>query len=143
MKKEKIIIIGSRVYIFTSALCLLFVSLQAWYDPQMIMNLVNVQLESNDASSSIRGVYGGVGLTIYFTLIYLMKKDVGKGLLFLSMFWGLYAFSRILTVFADGKLGGFGVQWLKIESLLFLMGLALLMCYHLFITHKKSAYEKV
>ena len=143
MKREKILLIGSRVYIFTSALCLLLVSLQAWYDPQMVMDLVNVQLENNDASSSIRGVYGGVGLTIYVTLIYLMKKDVGKGLLFLSMFWGLYAFSRLLTVIADGQLGGFGNQWLKIESFLFILGLALLMAYHLFFNGKKLKHEKI
>jgi hypothetical protein len=143
MKKQKILKAGSRVYIFLSALCLLLVSLQAWYNPQMVMDLVGVQLSNNDASSSIRGVYGGAGITIYITLIYLMKNDIAKGLMFLSMFWGLYAFSRILTVFADGQLGGFGNQWLKIESFLFLLGIALLMSYHLIIKDKKLQHEKI
>jgi hypothetical protein len=143
MKKQKIVKAGSRLYIFLSALCLLLVSLQAWYNPQMVMDLIGVQLSNNDASSSIRGVYGGAGLTIYITLIYLMKKDVAKGLMFLSIFWGLYAFSRILTVFADGQLGGFGNQWLKIESFLFLLGLVLLMSYHLIIKEKKLQHEKI
>jgi uncharacterized membrane protein len=64
-------------------------------------------------------VYGGVGLTLVISLIYLMLKDVQKGLAFLCLLWGLYAVSRIITAFADGALGAFGSQWLIIEASFF------------------------
>ena len=90
------------------------------------MDLVGVKLTNTDAFSSIRGVYGGVGLTIFITLIYLMLRDAQKGLLFLSLLWGFYALSRTLTIFAEGALGAFGRQWLLIESIFCLISLVLL-----------------
>jgi uncharacterized membrane protein len=60
-----------------------------------------------------------VGLTLVISLIYLLLKDVQKGLAFLCLLWGLYAVSRIITAFADGALGPFGSQWLVIESVFF------------------------
>lgn len=90
------------------------------------MNLVQVALPNNDAYSSIRGVYGGVGLTIVISLIYLAFKDAGKGLVFLSMLWGFYALSRLLTMAVEGALGEFGKQWLTIESILCLLSVTLL-----------------
>jgi uncharacterized membrane protein len=91
------------------------------------MDLVKVQLNNTDALSSIRGVYGGVGLTLVISLIYLMLKDVQKGLAFLCLLWGLYAVCRIITAFADGALGAFGSQWLVIESSFFCVAAILFM----------------
>ena len=119
--------IASRGFILLSALSLLSVSLMAFYDPQSVMDLVQVKLENNDAFSSIRGVYGGVGLTLFITLIYLMMEDVRKGLIFLSFLWGLYALSRTITIYAEGKLGTFGNQWLMTESLFFIISITLLL----------------
>jgi Domain of unknown function (DUF4345) len=90
------------------------------------MDLVKVKLTNNDAYSSIRGVYGGVGLTIFITLIYLALRDQTKGLLFAAILWGLYAVSRIVTIFREGPLGDFGNQWLTIESGLCIAALVLL-----------------
>ncbi|WP_460671405.1 DUF4345 domain-containing protein [Larkinella ripae] len=112
-------------FILFSALALLSVSVMAFADPQSVMDLVHVQLTNTDAFSSIRGVYGGVGFTIFISLLYLMVKDVSKGLAFLSLLWGSYALSRAITIFVEGALGDFGRQWIVTESVLF--GIALVL----------------
>jgi Domain of unknown function (DUF4345) len=113
-------------FILVSALALLSVSLMAFSNPQSVMSLVQVKLTNTDAFSSIRGVYGGVGLTLFISLLYLMVQDVQKGLLFLSLLWGFYALSRIITLFVEGSLGAFGRQWLIMETLFFIIALTLL-----------------
>ncbi len=124
--KRNILKFSSKGLILFSALSIAMVSAMAFDDPQAVMNLVGVQLPNNDAYSSIRGVYGGVGLTIFITLIYLAIKDYKKGLVFTSVLWGSYALSRLLTIAVEGSLGAFGNQWLMIESVLCLSSLILL-----------------
>ncbi|MCX6216924.1 DUF4345 domain-containing protein [Spirosoma sp.] len=125
MQTQLVIKRTAQGFILVSALALLSVSLMAFCDPQSVMDLVQVQLNNTDPFSSIRGVYGGVGLTLCITLLYLMVQDVEKGLLFLSLLWGLYALSRVMTVLVEGPLGAFGRQWLFIETLLFIIALTL------------------
>ena len=98
----------------------------AFFSPQAVMDLVGVQLNNTDAFSSIRGVYGGVGLTLTISLIYLMVKDRKRGLAFLCLLWGLYAISRIITIFTEGSLGAFGTQWLYTEIVFFAIAAILL-----------------
>lgn len=112
-----------------SALSMLYVSAMAFVSPQAVMDLVHVQLGNTDAYSSIRGVYGGVGLTLAVTIVYMLARDVRKGLVFLCMLWGFYALSRIITIYTEGALGAFGSQWLKTESMFFLMALVLAIAY--------------
>lgn len=102
------------------------VSLMAFGNPQAVMDLVQVQLPNNDAFSSIRGVYGGVGLTIAIMLVYWAIRNIQQGVVFLSVLWGLYAISRMITWMTEGPLGDFGRQWLTIESVFCIAGLALL-----------------
>lgn len=127
MNTQKWINIASKIFIGLSAASLFSVSLMAFSNPQSVMNLVQVPLPNTDALSSIRGVYGGVGLTLVISLIYLMVKDVQKGLAFLCLLWGLYAASRIITILAEGPLGAFGNQWLVIESAFFSIAAILFM----------------
>ncbi|MBO9632865.1 MAG: DUF4345 domain-containing protein [Chitinophagaceae bacterium] len=115
----------SRGFIILSALSLLYVTVLAFFDPRAVMQLVGVTLPNNDAISSIRGVYGGVGLTIVLLLVRCVIRDISLGLLFLCFLWGLYAISRLITSFHEGPLGAFGSQWLMIESIFFLIALAL------------------
>lgn len=126
MQTQSLINRAGQGFILLSALALLSVSVMAFSNPQSVMDLVGVRLTNTDAFSSIRGVYGGVGLTLFISLIYLMLRDVPKGLAFLSLLWGFYALSRIVTVVAEGALGAFGRQWLLIESVFCLVALALL-----------------
>ncbi len=116
MNAKKNVKISSQIYIGLSAFSLGYVALLSLFSPQSTMDLVAITLPSNDAISSIRGIYGGVGLVITIQLIYLLIKDHYKGLWFLSMFWGAYAISRLITILSDGPLGDFGAQWITIET---------------------------
>ncbi len=129
MNKQKMILVVSRSFMGLSALSMLSVSLMAFSDPQSVMDLVHVELNNNDAFSSIRGVYGGVGLTLFITIVYLLIKQVRTGLIFLSMLWGFYALSRLMTIVAEGDLGTFGTQWLITESCFFVIALVLSLVY--------------
>ncbi|MOA21589.1 hypothetical protein D3C78_1420890 [compost metagenome] len=90
------------------------------------MDLVRVSLTNNDAISSIRGIYGGVGLTIVISLGYLLIHRAIVAVQFLTLFWFSYALSRLITILVNGPLGGFGSQWIIIESILFMLGATLL-----------------
>lgn len=129
MRTNKIINAAAVVLIIFSAFSMLMVSLMAFANPQSVMDLVQVQLPNNDSYSSIRGIYGGVGMVIIIQLIYLAVKDRKKGLAFLAMLWGFYALSRLITIAVEGPLGDFGTQWLTIESVLCLLSVALYFMY--------------
>ncbi len=125
MKKIQTFTAASKTFIWISAGSILTVSLMAFFSPQAVMDLVQVKLENNDAFSSIRGVFGGVGLTLFCTLVYLVMKDVQKGLSLLALLWGFYALSRLVTWISEGPLGSFGTTWLMIESVFFITALVL------------------
>lgn len=127
MNAQKIVKISSQAFIGLSSFSLGYVALLSMFDPQSTMDLVATPLPNTDAISSIRGIYGGVGLVLTIQLIYLLIKDYHKGLLFLSLFWSAYAFSRLITIFADGSLGAFGNQWIVIESAFGAMAIMLLL----------------
>ncbi len=129
MNKQKMILLVSRSFMGLSALSMLSVSLMAFSDPQSVMDLVHVELNNNDAFSSIRGVYGGVGLTLFISIVYMLVKQVRTGLIFLCMLWGFYALSRLMTIVAEGDLGAFGTQWLITESCFFAIALVLSLVY--------------
>lgn len=128
MSKQKVILLLSRAFMGLSALSLLMVSMMAFASPQSVMDLVHVQLNNTDAVSSIRGVYGGVGLSLVISIIY-MWNEVKVALIFLCVFWGLYALSRIITIYVEDSLGAFGSQWLKTESTFFAIALLLSIIY--------------
>lgn len=129
MNTKQLASVAAKIYIGFSAFSLAYVSVLSVYDPQATMNMVATTLPNNDAISSIRGIYGGVGLVICTTLVYLFVREIHKGLVFLSMFWSAYALSRVITIWADGPLGDFGSQWLVIEAVMGLSGLLLLRLY--------------
>lgn len=129
MNKQKVVTITARIFMGLSAFSLLYVSIMAFFSPQAVMDLVQLKLSNTDAFSSIRGIYGGVGLTITVSVVYMLVKDVQKGLVFLCMLWGFYALSRIITIYTEGGLGAFGTQCLKMESLFFGISVALLAMY--------------
>lgn len=126
MNTIKLLTILSRSFILFSGFALLSVSLMAFASPQSVMDLVHVNLPNTDAFSSIRGVYGGVGMTLCISLTYLLVKNPIQGVSFLAILWGLYALSRIMTIFIEGELGEFGNQWLTIETIMFAISLGLI-----------------
>lgn len=126
MNTKKITKVSSQIFIGLSIFSLGSVSILSLLNPQATMDLVQTTLPNTDAMSSIRGVYGGVGLVLCIQLAYLLLKDIQKGLVFLSIFWGAYAASRLLTIMLDGPLGDFGNQWIIIESTFSLIAISLL-----------------
>ncbi|NML21120.1 DUF4345 domain-containing protein [Pseudoflavitalea sp. G-6-1-2] len=124
---SKFLRFASKGFVVLSVLSLLYVSILAIFDPQSVMDLVGVKLPNTDSISSIRGVYGGVGVTIVALLIRYLLTDVVSALRFLSIFWGAYAISRLITMISDGPLGAFGMQWLMIESVFCLIAIVLLL----------------
>lgn len=125
MTQKLIYNISSRSFIALSALSLVYVALLAMWSPQAVMDMVQVELLTTDALSSIRGVYGGVGLTVFISLVYLGIYQVRYGLGFLALFWGAYAASRLITIMADGMLGEFGTTWLWTETIFSVIALSL------------------
>lgn len=126
MKTLQLYSIIARGFIFISVLSLAYVALLALINPQSVMDLVGVTLPNNDAISSIRGIYGGVGISICIALVYVGIYHVREGLAFLSIFWGSYTVSRLITSFVDGALGEFGSTWVVIEGFFCLLGIVLL-----------------
>ncbi len=127
MRKRKLLSIGTWTLVGISVLGVLSVSLMAFSDPQAVMDLVGVELPNTDAYSSIRGVYGGVGIALVAVLLYLAFTDRRAALGFMALFWGMYAVSRLITIGAEGALGAFGSQWLVIEGTLCVLALLLLL----------------
>lgn len=136
MKAKKTATVIAKGFILLSGISFLSVSLMAFNNPQSVMDLVSVKLTNNDAISSIRGVYGGVGLALFIALVYKMKHNFLEALGFLMLLWGAYTASRLITIFHEGSLGAFGRQWLGIESLFFMIATALY-CYHKKISLRK------
>lgn len=125
MKANKFLLRASTVYVLFSCFSIVIVSAMAFFSPQAVMNLVATDLPNTDAISSIRGVYGGVGFTLLTCILYTLRRNVTESLGLLSIFWGLYAVSRIMTIFIDGRLGAFGTRWLVIETIFALTALLL------------------
>ena len=132
MDKNKIIQILSFAAMGLSILGIAMVAFMAFNDPKAVMALVNTNLDNTDAYSSIRGVYGGAGLTIAIAMVYGMLKNMKIALGFTALLWGLYAVSRIITSIVDGPLGAFGTQWVYTETFLCLV------CGTLFLLNKSK-----
>ncbi|SDD24354.1 DUF4345 domain-containing protein [Niabella drilacis] len=134
---KKIFSYAGYGFVCISALSLAWVSAMAWYSPQAVMDLVQVTLKNTDALSSIRGVYGGVGFSVIAILLYMTRQQLSHALLFLSLFWLLYALSRLVTIWADGALGAFGSNWLIIETTFGIFALVL------YLGNRKRSYTPV
>ena len=64
MISQKAITISSKIFIGFSIVSVGYVSILSLLDPKSTMEMVNTSLNNNDAISSIRGIYGGVGIVI-------------------------------------------------------------------------------
>lgn len=127
MNKQKTIKISSQLFIGFSIFSIGYVSIVSLINPASTMDLVAISLTNNDAISSIRGIYGGVGMVITLCLLFWLLKNQKHGIVFLILFWGVYALSRLITIVVDGPLGDFGNQWLMIEFVLCFLAAILLL----------------
>ncbi|WP_266367333.1 DUF4345 domain-containing protein [Tellurirhabdus rosea] len=117
---------AARFLIGLATLGIFMVAVMAFQSPQAVMDLVQVKLTTTDAYSSIRGVYGGAGLSISVMLVYLGIRRPKEGLAFVALITGLYALSRWITAQVEGPLGAFGQQWIVIEGAICVLSLLVL-----------------
>ena len=129
MNQQRILSLAAYFFLGLCLLSLLSLSAQSLLNPQATMDLADVQLTNTDAISSIRGIYGGVGLVLALTTGYLLFRDIPKGLLFMALFWGSYVLARVMTILIDGPLGEFGSFWIVIETSFFVLSLVLYLLY--------------
>lgn len=125
MENNKFLEVATWIIVAISALGTLSVSLMALFDPKGVMALVHTPLENTDAYSSIRGVFGGVGITLALVMVWVFRRDRTAAVGFIALFWGNYALCRALTIAMDGPLGDFGNQWIGIEATLAFAALVL------------------
>jgi hypothetical protein len=78
MTKKKKVYLTSQGFVVMSVLCLLSVSIMAFYNPQSVMDLVQVTLPNNDAFSSIRGIYGGSRFGFIYRIAILVENRYYK-----------------------------------------------------------------
>lgn len=126
MKKNRILKMLSGFIIGFTAFAIALISIMAFVNPQAVMDMVQVKLTTTDAISSIRAVYGGIGMLLFIQLVYLLYKNQMLGLLLVALFGGFYAVSRVITIFNEGSLGAFGRQWLSVEATLCVAAVLLL-----------------
>jgi hypothetical protein len=88
MKTSKFLEFATWTIVAISALGTLSVSLTALLDPAGVMALVHTPLDNTDAFSSIRGVFGGVGITLAAAMVWIFRRDRTAAMGFLAMFWG-------------------------------------------------------
>lgn len=118
MKNHRSLELATWGLVIVSALGVLSVSLSALFDPKGVMALVHTPLDNTDAYSSVRGVFGGVGITLAAIMVWVFRRDRTATVGFIALFWGNYALCRALTIAVDGPLGDFGNRWIGIESAL-------------------------
>lgn len=118
MKTNRPLETATWAIVLLSALGTLSVSVTSLLDPKGVMALVHTPLDNTDAYSSVRGVFGGVGLTLAAVMVWVFRRDRTAAMGFIALFWGNYALCRALTIAMDGPLGAFGNQWIGIEATL-------------------------
>lgn len=122
---SKISIIA-KVFLIIVGLAFLNVAIQAFINPQTVMDFVSVHLDNISAKNSIRAYYGGVNLTFALFLIYGAFKMQREALILASLYGGGFVIGRLYSILAEGQPSSFILTWLAIESVLTLGSLTLI-----------------
>ncbi|HWJ29652.1 MAG TPA: DUF4345 family protein [Flavisolibacter sp.] len=126
MKQIRIINISTILLVSFSATAILMASIMIFFHHQRVMNVLKVNLPGAYTRSFMLALYGIVGLAAGLSMIYIFIKNQRKGLSFLTLLWGFYAASRLMTILFNGSLNDFG-RWLFIDSMLFMVSVVLLL----------------
>ncbi|HEY1025542.1 MAG TPA: DUF4345 domain-containing protein [Sphingobacteriaceae bacterium] len=117
----------TKTFLILCGLAFLSIALQALYDPQLIMDLVQDKLTNTSSRNSIRAMYGGVHLALGAYLIYSAIKDAKSALVLLALYTGGFFFGRITGFLTDGTdVTPFIISWTFTEFTLFAISTALL-----------------
>lgn len=122
MKKTTIF---STVFLVFVGLAFLNVAIQAFINPQTVMDFVSVHLDNISARNSIRAYYGGVNLAFGIFLIYGAFKMKREALLLAILYGGGFLIGRIYSIFTEGIPSTFIITWLCIEGTLTLVSITL------------------
>ncbi len=106
----------SRIFLILLGLATLNIAIQAIFDPQTVMSMVDVQLGNITARNSIRAFYGSVNACFALFWIYAAFRAQREGLLLAVLYTGGFAIGRLLSIAMDGMPGAFAMQWLVVET---------------------------
>lgn len=122
----KTISIFTKVFLVLVGLAFLNIAIQAFINPQSVMNFVNVTLDNISARNSTRAYYGGVNLTFALFFIYGAFKAEKTALILASLYGGGFVLGRVYSILIEGQPSIFIITWLIIELTLTLIALFLL-----------------
>lgn len=114
MKKELI----AKIFLIVVAIPTLMVGLQAFFDPQAIMDNVDVTLGNNSGKSSTRAIYGGMHIFFGGYFIYGAFKAQREALLILGLYCTGFALGRFYSLAVDGAPNAFIGTWIWVETAL-------------------------
>lgn len=114
------------IFLVLVGLAFLNVAIQAFINPQTVMDFVAVKLDNISARNSTRAYYGGVNLTFALFLIYGAFKMKKEALILASLYGGGFVMGRLYSIATEGTPSSFILTWLAIESILTLTALIFL-----------------
>jgi hypothetical protein len=117
----------TKIFLIIVGLAFLNVAVQAFINPQSVMDFVGVSLNNISARNSIRAYYGGVNLTFALFLIYGAFKNKPTALILAALYGGGFVLGRIYGIVTEGMPSNFIFTWLCIESVLTAISLFLLL----------------
>ncbi len=118
--------IVTKIFLVLVGLAFLNVAIQAFINPQAVMDFVSVTLDNVSARNSTRAFYGGVNLAIGLFLIIGAFKMPKEALIIAALYGGGFVVGRLYSIAADGLPNTFIFTWLTIETTLTIIALFLL-----------------
>lgn len=108
----------TTVFLVVVGLAFLNVGVQAFINPQSVMDFVSVHLDNINARNSTRAFYGGVNLSFALFFLYGAFKMKREALLIALLYGGGFVLGRVYSIIAEGVPGPFILTWLCIETFL-------------------------
>lgn len=108
----------TKIFLIVVALPTLMVGVQAFFDPQAIMDNVDVILGNPSGKSSTRAIYGGMHLLFGAYFIYGAFKAQREALLILALYTTGFALGRFYSLAVDGSPNAFISTWIWVETIL-------------------------
>ena len=116
----------TKIFLILVALPTLMVGIQAFFDPQAIMDNVDVILGNPSGKSSTRAIYGGMHLMFGAYFIYGAFKAQREALLILALYATGFAIGRFYSLAVDGSPNAFISTWIWVETTLALISWGLM-----------------
>ena len=108
----------AKVLLLVAGFGFISVALQAFYNPQLVMDFVATNLPNVSARNSIRANYGGMNMALGLYMLYAAFRHQSFGLLLLALFTGGFFVGRLAGFIIDGPANTFVHSWAVMEGLL-------------------------